>query len=434
MTPTDRPRALPSARRLLIVGCGDVGLRVARPAARPLAAARPDLDAGPARGPARRRHRAAGRRPRPAGNAGPAGRPGRCGAAPGAAGRRAAPRTGAPPALLAGAGPLAAPSPPGLRLDQRRLRRLRRRARRRDPAAGARPPTAPAAASMPRRGCAPSAARAGVAVTVLRIPGIYALDRAGGDPRERLRRGTPVLAAADDVYTNHIHADDLARACVAALYRGRPQRVVNASDDSELKHGRLLRPRRRPARPGRGRRACRAPKRPRALSPLQMSFLGESRRLVNRRLKEELGLVLRHATGHAGLARFHRLRAGRSRPNNGPTTRKDRRSPCVPRCAGSLRTRAILAARPGGDVPRPSSQAQPSRSRAPRPPAPGRPSRSAWSRLSIPAGRSTCSTGSSPRSSASASASRCSSMRCRARTRSSVPMSSPRPRPTATPS
>src|SRR5580765_5214274 len=74
---------------------------------------------------------------------------------------------------------------------------------------------------------------AGVAVTVLRIPGIYALDRAGGDPRERLVRGTPVLAAADDVYTNHIHADDLARALVAALHRGRPQRVVNASDDGE---------------------------------------------------------------------------------------------------------------------------------------------------------------------------------------------------------
>ena len=78
---------------------------------------------------------------------------------------------------------------------------------------------------------------AGVAVTVLRIPGIYALDRAGGDPRERLRRGTPVLAAADDVYTNHIHADDLARACVAALYRGLPQRIINASDDSELRMG-----------------------------------------------------------------------------------------------------------------------------------------------------------------------------------------------------
>ena len=142
--------------------------------------------------------------------------------------------------------------------------------------------------------------RAGVAVTVLRIPGIYALDRAGGDPRERLRRGTPVLAAADDVYTNHIHADDLARACVAALHRGLPQRVVNASDDSELRMGDYfdlaadLHGLARPPRLSRAEAAA-------TLSPLQMSFLGESRRLVNRRLKEELGVVLRHATVMQGL-------------------------------------------------------------------------------------------------------------------------------------
>ena len=141
---------------------------------------------------------------------------------------------------------------------------------------------------------------AGVAVTVLRIPGIYALDRAGGDPRERLVRGTPVLAAADDVYTNHIHADDLARALVAALHRGRPQRVVNASDDSELRMGDYfdlaadLHGLARPPRLSRSEAAA-------SLSPLQMSFLGESRRLVNRRLKEELRVVLRHATVMQGL-------------------------------------------------------------------------------------------------------------------------------------
>lgn len=77
----------------------------------------------------------------------------------------------------------------------------------------------------------------GVRTTVLRIPGIYAPDRAGGTPRERLLRGTPVLRAEDDVYTNHIHADDLARACVLALWRGRPQRNLNVVDDTELKMG-----------------------------------------------------------------------------------------------------------------------------------------------------------------------------------------------------
>jgi nucleoside-diphosphate-sugar epimerase len=136
--------------------------------------------------------------------------------------------------------------------------------------------------------------------TVLRIPGIYALDRAGGDPRERVVRGTPVLAAADDVYTGHVHADDLARACVAALHRGRPQRIVNVVDDSALKMGdyfdlvadRFALP--RPPRLSRVEAAAR-------LSPLQMSFLAESRRLVNERMKRELRLVLHHPTVADGL-------------------------------------------------------------------------------------------------------------------------------------
>ena len=137
-------------------------------------------------------------------------------------------------------------------------------------------------------------------MTLLRIPGIYALDRPGGDPRERVARGTPVLAAGDDVYTSHIHADDLARACVAALHRGRPQRAVNVADDSDLRMGDyfdLVADRFGLARPPRLARADAAA----VLSPLQMSFLGESRRLVNRRMRDELGVVLRYPTVAEGL-------------------------------------------------------------------------------------------------------------------------------------
>lgn len=141
----------------------------------------------------------------------------------------------------------------------------------------------------------------GAAVSILRVPGIYALDRAGGDPRERVRRGTPVLAAADDVHTNHVHADDLARACVAALFRGRPQRVVNACDDTEMAMGDYfdlvadLHGLPRPPRLTREEAA-------RVLSPMALSFMGESRRLDNRRLKHELRLVLRYPTVREGLA------------------------------------------------------------------------------------------------------------------------------------
>jgi len=140
----------------------------------------------------------------------------------------------------------------------------------------------------------------GAAVSVLRVPGIYAADREGGHPRERLARGTPVLAAEDDVYTNHIHADDLARACVAALHRGRPQRIVHASDDTELKMGDyfdLAADLAGLPRPPRVARADAAG----ALSPLQLSFMSESRRLDNTRLKRELRLRLRYPTVADGL-------------------------------------------------------------------------------------------------------------------------------------
>ena len=140
----------------------------------------------------------------------------------------------------------------------------------------------------------------GACVTLLRIPGIYASDRAGGHPRERLARGAPVLAAADDGYTNHIHADDLARACVAALHRGGPQRVVHVSDDTELKMGDYfdlaadLEGLPRPRRVSREEAA-------RELSTMQLSFMGESRRLVNTRMKRELRLQLRYPTVREGL-------------------------------------------------------------------------------------------------------------------------------------
>lgn len=141
---------------------------------------------------------------------------------------------------------------------------------------------------------------AGTRASVLRIPGIYAPDRPGGTPRERLLKGTPVLAAQDDVFTNHIHADDLARAVLAAVWRGRPQRVYNASDDSELKMGDyfdLAADLYGLARPPRVARSTAQEQLPLML----LSFMGESRRLANRRLKEELRLVLRHPTVASGL-------------------------------------------------------------------------------------------------------------------------------------
>ncbi|MDP3825982.1 MAG: SDR family oxidoreductase [Polaromonas sp.] len=140
----------------------------------------------------------------------------------------------------------------------------------------------------------------GVRVHTLRIPGIYAPDREGGTPRGRLLKGTPVLAPADDVFTNHIHADDLARACVAALWRGKPQRTTNASDDTELKMGDyfdLAADLYRLPRPPRVARSTAQDELPLML----LSFMSESRRLSNTRLKQELRLRLRYPTVADGL-------------------------------------------------------------------------------------------------------------------------------------
>ncbi|AOW14605.1 NAD(P)-dependent oxidoreductase [Hydrogenophaga crassostreae] len=140
----------------------------------------------------------------------------------------------------------------------------------------------------------------GLRTTVLRIPGIYAADREGGTPRGRLERGTPVLRESDDVFTNHIHADDLARACVLALWRGKPQRNVNVCDDTEMKMGDYvdfaadLYGVARPPRVSSAEAEAQLP-------AMLLSFMKESRRLRNSRMKAELGFVLRYPTVREGL-------------------------------------------------------------------------------------------------------------------------------------
>jgi len=142
------------------------------------------------------------------------------------------------------------------------------------------------------------ARRYGVRVSILRAPGIYAETRL---PLDRLKQGTPVLRPEDDVFTNHIHADDLARAAVAAAFRGKPNRAYNVADDSELKMGDWF---------DAVADAFRLPRPPRVswdeaetrIAPLLLSFMSESRRLSNARMKRELRVRLRHPTPAALLA------------------------------------------------------------------------------------------------------------------------------------
>jgi nucleoside-diphosphate-sugar epimerase len=132
-------------------------------------------------------------------------------------------------------------------------------------------------------------------VSVLRAPGIYSAERL---PLERLARGDPV--PEEEIFTNHIHADDLARLVVAALFRGRAGRIYNAVDDSRLRVADYF---------DLVADACglpRPPRLPRAalsarLSPMARSFMEESRRISNARLHRELRVRLRYPDVVRGL-------------------------------------------------------------------------------------------------------------------------------------
>lgn len=136
------------------------------------------------------------------------------------------------------------------------------------------------------------AKRTGVRAIILRVPGIYAADRL---PLHRLQQGTPAIVAAEDSHTNHIHADDLARIVTASLRHAKPNRVYHTSDDSELKMGDYF---------DSVADAFGLPHVPRisreqaqqTLPKTLLSFINESRRLTNTRMKRELKIMLLYPT------------------------------------------------------------------------------------------------------------------------------------------
>jgi len=135
-------------------------------------------------------------------------------------------------------------------------------------------------------------------ISILRAPGIYAEDRL---PLERLHKKLPLMLHAEDSRTNHIHAADLGRACIAALTRAGPNRTYNISDDSSLAMGEwfdsLADAFALPRAPRLPREEVR-----RIVPPMQWSFMNESRRLDNTRMKQELRLHLRYPTVAVGIA------------------------------------------------------------------------------------------------------------------------------------
>jgi nucleoside-diphosphate-sugar epimerase len=147
-------------------------------------------------------------------------------------------------------------------------------------------------------------AESSVQVSILRVPGIYAAERL---PIARLKAGTPTLTSDQDPYTNHIHADDLARIVIAALARGRAGRAYNATDDSWMKMGDyfdLVAEQFGLPRPPRVSWDIAK----REVPEVMLSFMRESRRLTNRRLKQELRVRLRYPSVAQGVVAAQTLR------------------------------------------------------------------------------------------------------------------------------
>jgi|CXWL01.1.fsa_nt_gi nucleoside-diphosphate-sugar epimerase len=149
-----------------------------------------------------------------------------------------------------------------------------------------------------------------ISVSILRVPGIYAENRL---PLTRLREGHPTLLDTEDSYTNHIHADDLARIICSALHHARPNRIYNACDDSHLKMGEYFDLVANHFGLPHSPRITRNQARER-ISPSMLSFMKESRQLKNLRMKKELHVSLLYPTVFEGIKA---VQPGRLSENSG---------------------------------------------------------------------------------------------------------------------
>lgn len=141
------------------------------------------------------------------------------------------------------------------------------------------------------------AAASGAEVVILRVPGIYGPGRL---PRERLAQGLPVVREAESPCTNRIHAEDLAQAALHAAAWGRPGAAYNVADgnpttmcDYFTRCAVLL------GLPPPPQVSMEEAKQ--VFTPAMWSFMEESKRLRTDRLREELHFMPSYPDLAAGL-------------------------------------------------------------------------------------------------------------------------------------
>lgn len=132
---------------------------------------------------------------------------------------------------------------------------------------------------------------------ILRVPGIYGPGRL---PLERLRRREPALHPDEAGISNRIHVDDLVEACVRAAINEEARGVYNITDGSSFSATHFL---------DRVADLTGLPRPPRVsmdeaqltFSQERLSFLHESRRVSNERMRKHLGVQLRYADMDQGI-------------------------------------------------------------------------------------------------------------------------------------
>lgn len=130
-----------------------------------------------------------------------------------------------------------------------------------------------------------------VAWVILRVPGIYALDRL---PLARIKKGTPMVRGEEAGWTNRIHADDLAMIAKAVMQDPNADgQIYNACDgnpsvmthyfDQVADYANLPRPPK-----------ITMAEAEKQLSSGILSYLKESRKISNRKLLQELKITLKY--------------------------------------------------------------------------------------------------------------------------------------------
>ncbi len=139
--------------------------------------------------------------------------------------------------------------------------------------------------------------RLGVPVVILRVTGIYGPGRL---PLVRLQEGHPVLREEESPPTNRIHADDLAAVCVAAAEKGAPGEIFNVSDGQPGTMSQFFNAAADLLGLPRSPQVTMAEARG-VMTPMMLSYLTETRRMDNRRMVERLGVKLRYPELESGL-------------------------------------------------------------------------------------------------------------------------------------